>query len=170
MADVLTPPPAFLDDCARARVVDRFAADNYIRHNRHTMIGDPELDPVMEELADLPPSELHRFIRAGVERDDETTLLGAPQVLRDFFDNVGEVPDWVEFESFKPDQRAFIRNLLHPCSLSLRPSSRSPVVRIDLPKVSASIRPTLMRRTANRQAGECERVATSAASVRRRPK
>ena len=104
---MLVVPSAYLDGYARAREVDREAADNYIRH---TTIGDPELDPVMDELAELPPADMHRFIRAGVEQDDETTLKRAPQVLRDFFDDV-EVPDWVDFEAFKPGQRAFYKNM-----------------------------------------------------------
>ncbi len=100
-------PSAYLDGYARAQAVDREIADSYIRH---TTIGDPELDPVMEELAKLLPADMHRFIRAGVEQDDEATLRQAPQVLRDFFDRV-EVPDWVDFEEFKPGQSAFYRNM-----------------------------------------------------------
>ena len=65
-------PSAYLDGYARAQAVDREIADSYIRH---TTIGDPELDPVMEELAKLPPPDMHRFIRAGVEQDDEATEL-----------------------------------------------------------------------------------------------
>lgn len=103
----LNPPSAYAEGWAKARAVDQEVADNYIRH---TMIGDPELDPVMEELAELPPAEMHRFIRAGVEQDDEETLKRAPQVLRDFFDS-REVPDWVDFEAFKPGQSAFFNNL-----------------------------------------------------------
>ena len=105
---MLTPPSAYLDGYARARAIDQDTADNYVRH---TMIGDPELDPVFEELADLPPADLHRFIRAGVERNDETTLNRAPQALRDFFDSVAEVPDWVDFEEFEPGQHAFFNNV-----------------------------------------------------------
>ena len=100
-------PSAYVDGYAKARVVDREAADNYIRH---TIIGDPELDPVMAELAELPPADMHRFIRAGVEQDGEATLRRAPQILRDFFDNI-QVPDWVDFEDFKPGQRAFFDNM-----------------------------------------------------------
>lgn len=106
-ATMLNVPAAYLDGYARARSVDREVADNYIRH---TTIGDPELDPVMEELARLPPAEMHRFIRAGVEQDDDATLRRAPRALRDFFDNV-QVPDWVDFETFEPGQRAFYANV-----------------------------------------------------------
>ena len=47
------------------RAYDEALVDNYIKH---TTIGDPELDPVMEELSSLPPDELHRFIKAGIEQ------------------------------------------------------------------------------------------------------
>ncbi len=106
-AGMLSAPSAYIDGYAKARVVDRQVADDYIRH---TTIGDPELDPVMVELAELSPVDMHRFIRAGVEQDDEATLLRAPQILRDFFDNM-QAPDWVDFEDFKPGQRAFFDNM-----------------------------------------------------------
>lgn len=64
----------------------------------------------MDELASLRPSDMHHFVRAGVEQDDEDALRQAPQALRDFFDNV-PVPDWVDFEAFKPGQRAFHRTM-----------------------------------------------------------
>ncbi len=104
MVDV---PSAYAEGYAAACRYDRTLAENYIRH---TTIGDPELDPVMDELASLRPSDMHRFIRAGVEQDDEDTLRRAPQALRDFFDNV-QIPDWVDFEAFKPGQRAFHANM-----------------------------------------------------------
>ena len=80
----LSTPSAYTDGYAKARLYNQEKADNYIRN---TTIGDPELDPVMEELASLPPPDLHRFIKAGI--DQETKVLRtAPQVMRDFFDKV----------------------------------------------------------------------------------
>ncbi len=106
---MLNAPSVYVAGYANARVVDPQAADNYIRH---TTIGDPDLDPVMEELSSLPPADLHRFIRAGVEQDDPEGMRRAPQALRDFFEKVDcDVPSWVDFESFKPGQRAFFRNM-----------------------------------------------------------
>ena len=64
----------------------------------------------MGELASLRPSDMHRFVRAGIEQDDEDTLRRAPQALRDFFYSV-QVPDQVNFEAFKPRQCAFHRNM-----------------------------------------------------------
>ena len=84
-------PQAYTEGYAKARLYDEAAADNYIRH---TTIGDPELDPMMEELASsMEPGELHRFIGAGIEQRDEV-LREAPQALRDFFNNL-EDPPWL---------------------------------------------------------------------------
>ena len=104
---MLTCPSAYAEGYEEARRFDSALADSYIRH---TTVGDPELDPVMDELASLPPPEMHRFVQAGVEQDDQDVLRRAPQALRDFFDNV-QVPDWVDFEAFKPGQRAFHANM-----------------------------------------------------------
>ena len=45
-------PTAYVDGYAKARTVDREGADNYVRH---TTIGDPVLDPIMEELSSMRP-------------------------------------------------------------------------------------------------------------------
>lgn len=100
-------PLAYAEGYASARLYDQATADNYIRH---TTIGDPELDPVIEELSSLPPVDLHRFVKAGVEQEVDV-LRTAPKVLCDFFDKVDSyVPPWVDFESFKPGMRAFHEN------------------------------------------------------------
>ena len=100
------PPSVYVDSYETARNYDREAADHYIRH---TVIGDAELDPVMEELASLPTNELHRFIAAGIEQKDEV-LRTAPQPLRDFFNNL-EDPPWLDREAFRPGIRAFHANV-----------------------------------------------------------
>lgn len=84
----MTIPSAYVDGHKTARLQDEALADNYVRH---TMIGDPELDPIMDELSSLPPDELHRYVGAGIEQRDEV-LREAPQILRDFFDNLEDPP------------------------------------------------------------------------------
>ena len=101
----LTVPSAYSESYRRARSSDPHEVDRYIRH---TAIGDPELDPVFEELADLRPAELHRFVRIGIEGDDEA-LRAAPQALRDFFENLDE-PAWLDRDALEPGIRAFYRN------------------------------------------------------------
>ena len=101
-------PSAYTEGYANARKYNQARADNYIRH---TAIGDPELDPLMEELASsLPPEDLHRFIGAGIEQQDEV-LRSAPQELRAFFDKINTPPPWLDYKAFNPAIRAFNKNV-----------------------------------------------------------
>ena len=99
-------PSAFEPGYCKARLVDPSAADHYIRH---TTIGDPRLDPVMEEIADLSPSALHRFLRAGINCHADQ-LSHAPKVLRDFFEEIENVPDWFDYSACNEGIRAFSAN------------------------------------------------------------
>ena len=99
-------PSAYVEGYAKARLYDQPGADHYIRH---TTIGDPVLDPVLEELSSLPPADLHRFVEAGIEQHDEA-LRNAPQALREFFENLEE-PPWLDYDSFRPGSRAFYANV-----------------------------------------------------------
>ena len=100
-------PSAYVKGYGQARLHDRKAADNYVRH---TTMGDAELDPIMEELSSLPPADLERFIRAGIEQEAET-LVRAPQALRDFFEALEEPPPWLDYDAFRPGIRAFHANV-----------------------------------------------------------
>ena len=100
-------PSAYTEGYSKALRYDRVAADNYIRH---TTIGDPELDPVMQELSSLPPADLHRFIRAGIEQQEEA-LSKAPRILRDFFETLDEPPAWLDYDDLRPGIRAFHANV-----------------------------------------------------------
>ncbi len=51
----------------KARAHDPELADLYIRH---ATIGDPVLDPIMEEISSLPAYDLHAFVEAGIEQHD----------------------------------------------------------------------------------------------------
>ncbi len=99
---------AYAEGFAKAREYNQPRADTYIAH---TTIGDPELDPLMEELASsLPPNELHRFIEAGIEQQDDV-LRSAPQALRDIFDKINIPPPWLDYKAFNPAIRAFNKNV-----------------------------------------------------------
>lgn len=100
------PPTAYTEGYAKARLYDEALADEYIRH---TTIGDPDLDPVMEELSSMKPGDLHRFVAAGIERHDEV-LRQAPGSLRDFFANLQD-PPWLDHDAFRPGVRAFHANV-----------------------------------------------------------
>ena len=96
-------PSAYTENYVAARLHGLTIADNYIKH---TGIGDPELDSVMEELSSLPSEDLHRFIGAGIEQRDEV-LRTAPQALRDVFDQINDPPSWLDCKAFDPAIRAF---------------------------------------------------------------
>lgn len=99
----LQAPGAYVEGYATARGVDPALADSYIRHTR---IGDPDLDPVIEEVAGLASDQLQRAIRAGIERDAEA-LRQAPRSLRHFFEDKVGPPQWLDFEAHAPAVRAF---------------------------------------------------------------
>ncbi len=107
VADMMSVPSAYVEGYAKARAVDREAADNYIRH---TTIGDPELDAIMEELSSVPPADLHRFIGAGLGQQEEV-LREAPRILRDFIESLDEPPPWLDYDAFRPGIRAFHTNV-----------------------------------------------------------
>lgn len=102
---MLQIPSAYIEGYAKARLSDQLRADNYIKH---TTIGDPELDPVMEELSSLPPADLHRFIEAGIEQEKD--LRDAPSALRNFFDHFEE-PPWLDYHAFSPGILVFNENV-----------------------------------------------------------
>ena len=104
---MIHPPSAYSEGYAKARLGDQAAADNYIKH---TTIGDPMLDPIMEELSSLSPAVLHHFIWAGIEQQNED-LRKAPQALRDFFEGLDEPPPWLDYDAFRPGVRAFHANV-----------------------------------------------------------
>ena len=64
----------------------------------------------MEELSSLSPEDLHRFIGAGIEQQDEV-LRSAPQALRDVFDEINTPPPWLDYKAFEPAIRAFNANV-----------------------------------------------------------
>lgn len=100
-------PTAYLINAERALLKYPEQAANYLRH---TLIGDPLLDGMPQELADIPRSEVSRFIQAGMDQDLDT-MRHAPRVLRDFFFNDPPLdPPWLDYEVFKPGIRKFQRD------------------------------------------------------------
>jgi len=99
----LKVPGAYVEGYAAARGVEPELADEYLRH---TWIGDPDLDPVIEDVDGLDGDKLQRAIRAGIERDTEA-LRKAPRSLRYFFEDKVGPPPWLDFEAHAPAVRAF---------------------------------------------------------------
>ncbi|MYH59717.1 MAG: DUF2236 domain-containing protein [Boseongicola sp. SB0675_bin_26] len=105
VADTIEAPSAYVEGYESARRFDSALADKYVRH---TTIGDPELDPVMEEIYALHPAKLHKFVGAGIEQRD-AELRAAPEPLRRFFEDFRE-PEWLDHDAFQPGVRAFHAN------------------------------------------------------------
>ncbi|MXX59147.1 MAG: DUF2236 domain-containing protein [Rhodothermaceae bacterium] len=101
-------PTSYQLGYARAQREDRALADLYVRH---TTIGDPDLDPVIEECSESLPSDVFsRYIRAGILQKEDF-LTGAPDSLREFFHKVDNTnPPWLYYESFRPAGRAVYKN------------------------------------------------------------
>ena len=95
-------PSAYNEGMARAAEIHPLHAATYLEH---TCIGDPLLDPVMQELRDFNPDELHRFIGAGIDQRPE--LKRAPSALQEFFRQVDEPPAWLDLRAHDPALRAF---------------------------------------------------------------
>ena len=99
-------PSAYRAGYEKGRGFDAALANIYVRH---TTIGDPELDTVMEELSSIPAPQLHRFIAAGIE-DQHEVLSKAPEPLRHFFQNLEE-PSWLDHDAFRPGVSTFTKNV-----------------------------------------------------------
>ena len=102
--DDIVVPTAYRINAEKALARYPRQAANYLKH---TLVGDPLLDGMPQELADLPRSEVTRFIQAGMDQDLD--VMGhAPKVLRDFFvDYPPPDPPWLDCEAFKPGIRKF---------------------------------------------------------------
>ena len=100
-------PSDYIAGYETARLVDKETADNYVAH---TLVGDPVMDALVEELAPLPQHQVHHFIQAGME-EDRKVLKDAPQLLRDFFIDAPQPdPEWLDHDAFGPGVHAFQRN------------------------------------------------------------
>ncbi len=107
MSDVdFRVPTAYKEGWLNARKINKEVADNYVSH---TTIGDPELDPVMDEIIDLPNTQLISFVRAGIQ-EEKNEFKKAPLALRNFFKNL-ETPDWVDYVEYEEASRAFFSNV-----------------------------------------------------------
>ncbi|MCY3886925.1 MAG: oxygenase MpaB family protein [Chloroflexi bacterium] len=99
-------PSAYTKGYESARALDPERARNYVAH---TVIGDPEADELLEELAPLGQEELGRLIQIGMD-GDERALRDAPAVLRAFFESCAAPPDWLDLPGHMPGIRMYHRN------------------------------------------------------------
>ena len=100
-------PSDYLQGHEKARALNPKLADAYIAH---TMIGDPEADSLIEELAPLGQEKSNRLIRSAMNMKELTALIDAPPLLLDFFEKAARPPEWVDLKAFQPGIRMFHRN------------------------------------------------------------
>ena len=69
------------------------------------------MDAIIKELATLPPREVPRLIRAGMEQEEDV-LHDAPPLFREFFtETCLNDPPWLDHDAFVPGIRAFHANV-----------------------------------------------------------
>ena len=99
-------PTCYADGYARARELDPRWADLYMRH---TLLGDPPADAVVEELdATALPQEVHEAIATAL---DASSAPGhTPESMRKLVESARAVPDWFDPQIAMAGTRAFLRN------------------------------------------------------------
>lgn len=82
-------------------------ADSYIAH---MMVGDPEGDALMEEIADVDQRQTSDWVRLAMNDPYDRALRAAPSSFVEFVRGMDPPPDWVDLDAFGPGCRAFHRN------------------------------------------------------------
>ena len=90
----------------KARTDNAGVAANYVKH---TLIGDPAADAVIEALTPFDQMQVHRFIHAGMEHQEDV-LREAPSVLGDFFERISVPPSWFDSTKLFPGMLAYHQN------------------------------------------------------------
>ena len=104
--DGIALPTDYLPQLERALAHDRERASNYLKH---TLIGDPQADEMLEECSALERAEMYLYIQAGMD-GDKSGLADAPAALREFFARLDLMPDWFKGVPPEPGIRAFHRH------------------------------------------------------------
>ena len=99
-------PRAYRPGYLKARELHPELADAYIRH---TTVGDPAADAVVEDLQTLAPNEVHRILSRAMD-DPSAELPGAPESLRELMAQSNDVPAWFDQGLARMASRAFLRN------------------------------------------------------------
>ena len=83
-------PTAYVAGYKIARKHGPELAKTYIRH---TMVGDPLADAVVDDLAPLAPEEGHSILARTLE-SSRATRSGMPESLREFVAQAESMPEW----------------------------------------------------------------------------
>ena len=98
-------PSDYIEGYEKARLRDPELAATYISH---LFVGDPDADPVVEDMASLSQEDSANFIKAAMNQD-ETVMRDAPESLRMFFARLDTPPDWFDPEVALHGSRLFYR-------------------------------------------------------------
>ncbi|MFD1624355.1 oxygenase MpaB family protein [Azospirillum griseum] len=99
-------PSDYRTGFATAQRIDADLATLYVRH---TTIGDPAADAVMEAFRAHPGPLQRDWMRRGIE-DGPSALSDAPDAVRAFFADIETPPPWFSPDRALPGCRAFHRN------------------------------------------------------------
>ena len=99
-------PAVYRAGYEKARVDHPEVAANYVEH---TLVGDPAADAVVEALASHDQMQVHRFIHAAMERQEDV-LREAPPILSEFFDRISVPPTWFDPAKLLPGMLAYHRD------------------------------------------------------------
>jgi hypothetical protein len=90
----------------KARAIDPVMADRYMRH---TTIGDPAADAVIDLLNTFPRDKGYAWLERGIEGGPDA-IADAPELLRDFFTDLDQAPAWFDRAATRAGGAAFYRN------------------------------------------------------------
>ena len=99
-------PSAYVPGYEAARAQNAELAEAYIRH---TTIGDPLADAVVQDLSSLDPQHMHETLANLLEPPYEPKP-GTPDSLVEFIEHATTVPDWFDTKLARMASRAFLRN------------------------------------------------------------
>lgn len=100
-------PSDYASGYEKARAIEPEIASNYVAHS---LVGDPEADAVIEELAPFGQGKSRELVQAAMDKKDDGDVLGSAPVLVDFIRKLETPPDWVDLSAFIPGIRMFHRN------------------------------------------------------------
>ena len=100
-------PASYVNGYNAARRRDPEFAEAYIRH---TTVGDPLADRVVEELVEsTPPGQMNRIISAALN-NHENLPKNTPESLRTLIAEAAVIPDWFDQDIALIATEAFLRN------------------------------------------------------------
>lgn len=101
--EAATIPSIYTPGFKKASATNPALAKLYMKY---ASAGDPWADEVIEAIGGLEPERAHQLICAGMERQRDA-MPDAPQVVRDFFDDLAVPPDWYNRAGACPGRRLF---------------------------------------------------------------